>query len=163
MAPAHTVAFYPRNVLIVLKTGSFSHTLLFLAWVDVDAGYAMPAFVFTGYKFSPSVSYHAVLNMQSVLIIQCFICTVSLSCSALYEKCHYYVVLYMQSVSIIQCFICTMILLFSALYTKCPYYSELYMEMPLIFSTLYAKCPCHSVLYMQISLSFSALHAKCPY
>ena len=34
--------------------------------------------------------------MQSVLIMLCFICKVSLLCSALYAKCLYYVVLYMQ-------------------------------------------------------------------
>ena len=44
--------------------------------------------------------------MQSVLIIQCFICKVSLLFSALYAKC----------------------LLFSALYAKCPYYSVLYVQ-----------------------------------
>jgi hypothetical protein len=32
--------------------------------------------------------------MQSVLIMQCFICKVSLLCSALYAKCPYYAVLY---------------------------------------------------------------------
>ena len=43
----------------------------------------------------------AIFYMQIVLIIQCFICKVSLLCtSALYAKCPYYVVLYMQSVLI---------------------------------------------------------------
>jgi hypothetical protein len=38
------------------------------------------------------VSYYFVLYMQSVLIIQCFICKVSLLFSALYAKCPYYLV-----------------------------------------------------------------------
>ena len=41
------------------------------------------------------------LFMQSVLIIYCFICKVSLLFSALYAKCPYYLVLYMQSVLVI--------------------------------------------------------------
>ena len=44
--------------------------------------------------------------MQSVLIVECFICKVSLVLSALYAKCTYYSVLYMQSVLIFSCFIC---------------------------------------------------------
>ena len=36
--------------------------------------------------------------MQSVLIISCFICNVSLLCTGLYSKCPCYVVLYIQSV-----------------------------------------------------------------
>ena len=43
---------------------------------------------------------YVVLYMQSVRIMQCFICKVFLSCSALYAKCPYYLVLYMQSVLI---------------------------------------------------------------
>ena len=53
--------------------------------------------------------YYVALYMQSVLIVQCFICTVSV-----------YVVLYVQSVLIV-CLICKVSLLF-ALYAKCPYY-----------------------------------------
>ena len=45
-------------------------------------------------------------HMPSVLIIQCFICKVSLYPVLLYAKCHYSPVLYMQSVLIMQCFIC---------------------------------------------------------
>ena len=59
--------------------------------------------------------------MESVLIIRCFICIVSLLFSALYAKCPYYVVLYVQSVHIMR-----------ALYAKCPYYVVLYMQSVLI-------------------------------
>ena len=45
--------------------------------------------------------YYFVLYMQSVLIIQCFVCKMSLLFSAVYAKCPYYLVLYMQSVLII--------------------------------------------------------------
>ena len=37
--------------------------------------------------------------MQSVLIMQCFICKVSLLCTALYAKCPYYVLLYTQTLA----------------------------------------------------------------
>ena len=63
--------------------------------------------------------------MQSVLIIPCFICKVSLLFSALYANCLYYSVLYMQSVLIIQCFICKVFLSFGLLYSNCPYHSTL--------------------------------------
>ena len=68
--------------------------------------------------------YYVVLysTMQSVLIMYCFICKVSLLCSALYAKCPYFVVLYMQRVLIMQCFICNVSLLFSALYSNFPYF-----------------------------------------
>ena len=111
--------------------------------------------------------------MQSVLIMQCFICKVSLLCSALYAKCPYYSVIYTQSVLIVQWFI-----------LKCPYYSVLYTQSvriiqwfirkgSLLFSDLYAnvliilwficKCPYYSVICTQMSLLFSDLYAKCPY
>ena len=45
-------------------------------------------------------SLYLALYMQSVRIILCFICKVSLLCSALYAKCPYCVVLYMQGVLI---------------------------------------------------------------
>ena len=73
--------------------------------------------------------------MQSVLIVQCFICKASLKCSALYAKCPYYVVLYMQSVLIMQCFICKVSLLCSALYAKRPYNAVLYMQSVLLQAT----------------------------
>ena len=41
-----------------------------------------------------SCPYHVLLCMQSVIIIQCYICKVSLLFSAVYVKCPYYVVLY---------------------------------------------------------------------
>ena len=44
--------------------------------------------------------YNVVLYMQSILIIWCFICKVSLSCSVLYAKFSYNLVLYMQSVMV---------------------------------------------------------------
>jgi hypothetical protein len=42
--------------------------------------------------------------MQCVLIVYCFICNVSLLCTALYAKCPYYVLLHMQCVLIMYCF-----------------------------------------------------------
>ena len=42
-----------------------------------------------------------IMYMQSVLIMYCCICKVSLLCTAVYAKCPYYVLLYMQSVLII--------------------------------------------------------------
>ena len=66
--------------------------------------------------------YILVLYMQSVLILQCFICNVSLYSSALYAKCPYTLVIYMQSV----------LIFFSALYAMCPYNLVLYMQSVLI-------------------------------
>ena len=59
----------------------------------------MPYYFLLSYAKCP---YYLVLYMQSVLVIKCFICKVSLS-SALYAKCPYYLVLYstMQSALII--------------------------------------------------------------
>ena len=46
------------------------------------------------------------LYMQSVFIMQCSICKVSLLYSALYAKFPCYTVLHMQSVLVMQCFMC---------------------------------------------------------
>ena len=46
--------------------------------------------------------------------LYCFICKVSLLCSALYAKYSYYLVLYLQSVLIMQCFVCKVSLLCGA-------------------------------------------------
>ena len=98
--------------------------------------------------------------MQSVRIIQCLICKVSLLFSALYAKCLYSLVLYMQSVLIILCFICKVSLLSCALYAKYPYHPVRYMQsvltimcfickVSLLSCALYAKRPYYPVLYMQ--------------
>ena len=50
--------------------------------------------------------YSAWLYMQSVRILHCFVCKVSVFCIALYAKCPYSALLYMQSVRILHCFIC---------------------------------------------------------
>ena len=83
--------------------------------------------------------YILVLYMQSVLIIYCCTCKVSLlyaKCSycitALNAKCPYYLVLYKQSVLMIHCFTCKVSLLCSALHAKCPYYAVLCMQSVLI-------------------------------
>ena len=65
--------------------------------------------------------YYIVRYVRSVLIMQCFVCKMSLSCSALYAKCSYHAVLCMRSALIMQCFVCEVSLLCSALYAKCPY------------------------------------------
>ena len=58
--------------------------------------------------------------MQSVLIIECFICKVSLFIGALYAQCSYVLVLYMQSVLLFWCYIlCIASLWLGALYAKC--------------------------------------------
>ena len=49
------------------------------------------------YAFYAESPYYVVLSMQSLLIMQCFLCKVSLLCSAFYAECPYYVVLSMQS------------------------------------------------------------------
>ena len=50
--------------------------------------------------------YCALLYMQSVLTVHCFICKVSLFYNALYAKCHCYALLYMKSVLIFYCVVC---------------------------------------------------------
>ena len=62
------------------------------------------------YCFIAKCPYYELLYMQSVLM-NCFICKVSLLLIALYAKCPYYELLYMQSVLIINCFICKVLLL----------------------------------------------------
>ena len=107
---------------------------------------------------------------SSVLIIQCFVCEVSLLCTAQQLSPHL-LVLYMQnvhivyssSVLVIQCFMCKVSILCTA-HQQCQYYSVLCMQsvlivycttaVSLLFSALYAKCPYNvlhssSVLYMQ--------------
>ena len=83
--------------------------------------------------------------MQSVLIMQCFICKVSVLYSALYAKWPYYVVLYMQTVLIIQCFTCRVSWLFSTLYAKCPYYCVLTLILTHVQATARARAPVTSL------------------
>ena len=59
--------------------------------------------------------------MQSVLTIQCFVCKVSLICSA-FGKCPYYAVRRVQIIRVIDCVTCSVTILCSALYAKCSYY-----------------------------------------
>ena len=86
--------------------------------------------------------YCAVLYMQSVLIISCFICKASFL----------FRVLHARSVLMISCLICKVSLLFRALYAKCPYYFVLYMQ-----SVLIIKCVICNVSLLLVVLCMQSV------
>ena len=77
--------------------------------------------------------------MQSVLIMQCFICKVSLLCSYLYAECPYCAVLDVQIVFIVQCWMCKVSFLCSAGCAKRPYYAVLDVQSVLIMQCWMCK------------------------
>ena len=122
--------------LLPLQTGSRDPPLdecnLFLFAVALlygisNTGRQCPYYVML-YMQSVLIRSYLVLyttSMQSVLIIPCFICKLSLLLSALYAKV---LITYKVSLLFIQCFICKVSLLFRALYAKYPYYLVLFMQ-----------------------------------
>ena len=116
--------------------------------------------------------YYLVLYMQSVLIIECYICNVSLlftalyaTCPYYYAKCPYYVVLYMQSVLIMHCFILFKVSLlvdyYVVLYIKSVLITQCFIcNVSLLLSASHEKCSCLCSALCNVSVLCSALYTS---